>query len=147
MPAIYAIHICEEWFGGFPQYIADAMGGSVMPGLTFWINNSVFMAILVTLTAWASRRPSRASVFALMSWASANLFWNFVVHLYYTVVSDKFSPGLVTATFVYYPLPILVSFIAIREGHLTGPRCIGAFAIGAALMLFVIWGGIHHFAI
>jgi hypothetical protein len=41
MPAAFAIHICEEWFGGFPGYVLATPRGS--------INNAAFMAILIGL--------------------------------------------------------------------------------------------------
>ena len=81
-----------------------------------------------------------------MAWASGNLFWDFFVHIGYTVWSGRFSPGLVTATFFYYPLPILVALVAIRERRLTLRQMLYAFAIGASLMFLVLWGGLYHFA-
>lgn len=145
MPAAYALHIGEEYFGGFQRYVISEMGGPPMRDVPFLINNAVFMAILLALSVRASRRPSPRSAFLLMCWASGNLFWDFLVHLGYTVGTGVFSPGLVTATFFYYPLPFLVTWAAIRDGVLTIRSAIGAFAVGALLMGLVLWGGLYHF--
>jgi hypothetical protein len=145
MPAAFALHICEEGFGGFTRYVVDEMHGSEMPGLLFLLNNAVFMAILVGLSIWATSSRSRRSAFALMAWASGNLFWDFLVHLGYTISTGRFSPGLVTATLLYYPIPFLVSAVALREGRLTLRGLAGSYAVGAALMFLVLWGGVYHF--
>jgi hypothetical protein len=147
MPCAYAVQICEEWFGGFPRYIVEQMHGLPMSGLQFFINNGLFMCILLALSAWASRSAKPLSAFLLMSWASGNLFWNFVVHLLYTVTTDHYSPGLVTATLFYYPIPFIVAAAGIRDGRLARAGCVGAFAIGGTLMFGVMWGGLYHFAI
>jgi hypothetical protein len=146
LPASYAPHIAEEYFAGFPQYVATAMGGFVMPGPLFLANNAAFMAILLGLCAWTARRPSARAAFFLTCWASGNTFWDFFCHLYYTVASGRYSPGLVTATLFYYPLPLLISRVGIRQGRLTLRATLRAYLIGLVLLLLVIWGGVHHFA-
>ncbi len=146
MPAAFAIHIGEEWFGGFPGYVAQTLHGSTMSRPQFLVNNAAFMAILLVLSVWASRSTSRVSAVLLMAWASGNLFWDFFAHLIYTVMFNRYSPGLITASLFYYPLPIFVTAVAIRERRLSLGSSILAFVIGAALIGSVIWGGVYHFA-
>jgi hypothetical protein len=146
MPAVFATHIAEEWFGGFTRYAVEEMHGPPMSDPMFVLNNAVFMAILLGLSVWAARSRSRAAAFALFAWATGNLFWDFVVHLTFTVLSGHFSPGLVTATLFYYPIPFIFTAIAIREGRLSVRGAIGAYGIGALLMGLVLWGGLYHFA-
>jgi Protein of unknown function with HXXEE motif len=105
----------------------------------------VFMAILLALSIWASASTSRLSAFLLMCWASGNLFWDFLVHLGYTVGTGRFSPGLITATLFYYPIPFIVTAIGIREGRYSIGSAIGAFIVGGLLMSLVLWGGAYHF--
>ena len=145
-PLSFAPHIAEEYAGDFSDYVATAMGGFVMPGPIFLANNAVFMAILVGLCSWVAARPSPRSVFFLTCWASGNTFWDFFVHLYYTYASGRYSPGLVTATLFYYPLPILIAYVGIRQRRISLQATLGAYGIGLLLLLFVIWGGVHHFA-
>ena len=145
-PLMFAPHIVEEYTQDFSHYVATAMGGFVMPGPVFLANNAAFMLILLSLCAWAALRPSPRSAFFLTCWASGNTFWDFFVHFYYTVASGRYSPGLVTATLLYYPLPLLISYVGIRQGRLTLRATSVAYAIGLALLLLTIWGGVHHFA-
>lgn len=145
MPIAYAIHICDEWFSGFPRYVVDHMGGSPMPPGMFFINNAVFMAILLALSVWASRSTSRLSAFVLMSWASGNLICNFFVHLGYTVWTGYYSPGLITSSLIYYPVSLVVMAAAVRDGRQTLGEAIGSFLVGAMLLAVVIWGGVYHF--
>ena len=145
-PLSFAPHIFEEYSGDFSHYVATAMGGFVMPGPVFLANNAVFMAILLGLCVWVARRPSARAAFVLTCWASGNTFWDFFVHLYYTVASGRYSPGLVTATLFYYPLPLLISYVGVRQERLSLRATLTAYAVGLLLLLLVIWGGVHHFA-
>src|SRR3546814_1065943 len=72
----------------------------------FWLNNGLFMAILLSLSLWASRSRSALAAFVFLSWASGNLFWNFIFHVVTTVYADSYSPGLVSASLLYYPVAI-----------------------------------------
>ena len=73
--------------------VVGEVHGSPRP--LFVLNNAVFMSILVGLSIWATRSSSRRSAFVLMAWASGNLFWDFLVHLGYTISTGHFLPGLV----------------------------------------------------
>ncbi|HWA30231.1 MAG TPA: hypothetical protein VG867_04010, partial [Rhizomicrobium sp.] len=74
MPASFAVHILEEWFGGFPAWVSHVVGGS-MSGEAFIENNAFFMAVLLILTGFTAYARSRWTAFVLIAWASANLFW------------------------------------------------------------------------
>jgi len=144
MPAAYALHICEEYGTGFPAWMTRYLHASMTNG-AFLANNALFMAILLSLSAWASFSTSRLSAFLFLSWASGNLFWNFIFHLGTTLFADSYSPGLVTASLLYYPISLWGAVLAKRDGRLGWPAILVAFAIGASIMLFVIWAGLWHF--
>ncbi len=146
MPAAYALHICEEYGTGFPAWMNQHMHAS-MTNPAFLLNNALFMAILLSLSTWASLGTSRLSAFLFLGWASGNLFWNFIFHLATTVIVDSYSPGLVTASLLYYPISIWVGVLAVRDGRLSPAGVLGAFVIGACVMMFVIWAGLWHFHI
>lgn len=137
MPPAFAVHIVEEYVGGFVEWV-ELVAGAPMPTQAFLLNNAGFMAILLGLTVLTWRRPSRLSAFLLLAWASGNLFWNFVFHLATTVLLDRYSPGLVTAVLLYFPLSIAVAWAALRERMLGRPAFAGAVTVGAGLMLLVI---------
>jgi hypothetical protein len=46
---------------------------------------------------------------------------------------------------LYYPIPIVVSWVGMRDGRLSLASNIVAYAIGGLLILAVIWGGVYHF--
>jgi hypothetical protein len=143
MPAAFAPHILEEYGTGFPGWVSTTLGG-VMTNQAFLINNAVFMAILVSLTLWASLRPGAASAFILLSWASGNQFWNFVFHLTTTALYDRFSPGLLTAVLLYFPVSVAVAWTTLKQKVLSPVAFTLAASIGAALMGVVIWVGLFH---
>lgn len=60
---------------------------------------------------------------------------------------DAYSPGLITASLFYYPLPIFVTVVGVREGRLSLESSVVAYGIGGALILTVIWGGVYHFGV
>ena len=144
MPAAYALHICEEYGAGFPAWMDRHMHATMTNGV-FLLNNALFMTILLSLSAWASLASSRLSAFLFLSWASGNLFWNFIFHLGTTLYVDSYSPGLVTASLLYYPIAIWGAVLAERDGRLRVGGVAAAYAVGAAIMLFVIWAGLWHF--
>ena len=143
-PAAYALHIIEEYGTGFPAWMTRHMHAS-MDNTRFLMNNALFMAILLAVSAWASASRSRLSAFVFLSWASGNLLWNFIFHLVTTLYADSYSPGLVTASLLYYPISLWGGVLAVHEGRLPVPGVIGAVAIGAVLMMFVVWAGLWHF--
>lgn len=144
LPLAYALHIPEEFLAGFPAWMRENMH-SDMDNQGFWLNNGLFMAILLSLSVWASRSRSWLSAFVFLSWASGNLFWNFIFHVVTTIYADSYSPGLVSAALLYYPIALWAGFLAIRSGRLSSPAVAGAFAIGGGLMLFVIWSSLWKF--
>ena len=144
LPLAYAVHIPEEFLTGFPAWMGRHMQAD-MDNQGFWLNNGLFMTILLSLSLWASRSRSSLSAFLFLSWASGNLFWNFVFHLVTTVYADSYSPGLVSATLLYYPVVIWAGVLALRSGRLGARGVAGAFTVGAGLMLFVIWSGLWKF--
>ncbi len=145
LPAVFAPHIAEEYVGGFPGWATHVLGGSFNYVL-FDINNAVFMAILLGLTAWVSLKPSKPGIFLLLAWSSGNIFWDFLVHLSTTVALDRYSPGLLTAVLLYFPVSYFVGRAALRDKAIGVMGLACAYAVGLALIAFVIWQGLFHFA-
>src|SRR5689334_3926854 len=103
------------------------------------------VSMLLVTSAGASASRSRLAAFVFLSRASGNLFWNFIFHLVTTLHADSYSPGLVTASLLYYPVSLWGGVLAVRQERLTLAGVLGTFAIGAALMMFVVWAGLWHF--
>ena len=60
---------------------------------------------------------------------------------------NAYSPGLITASLLYYPLPVFVTFVGIGEGRLSIRSSVLAYLLGGLLILGVIWGGVYHFTL
>ena len=146
MPAAFALHIVEEFAGGFPSWVTHVVGGS-FNNSAFIANNAAFMAIMLVLTAWTVRSASHLAAGLLIFWSSANLFWDGLFHIIATAVYDRYSPGLITSALLYIPISLLVSTAALRDQALSVRALLAAVGLGATLLCFVIWYGLFHFAI
>lgn len=146
MPAVFAPHIAEEYFGGFPDWVTHVLGAS-FNNLAFALNNLAFMLILLALTFWTSRTRSRMAAFLLICWASGNLFWDGLFHIFGTAIFHSYFPGTVTAALLYFPVSLLVGWSALRQSVLSPASFAAAVAVGLGLMGFVIWYGLFHFAV
>lgn len=146
MPAAYLLHIVEEYLCGFPAWVTHDVHGR-FDNDAFAANNLAFMAILVTLVYTNYRKRTFVRSVALAAFASANLFWDALFHLAMTPVLDRYSPGLVTAMLLYYPICLLIGTVVIKEKILTARQFTLALLGGLALFAFVVWYGLFHFAI
>jgi hypothetical protein len=145
MPAAYFLHIIEEYVGGFPAWVTHDVHGS-FDDTGFAINNFAFMVVLLTLVYVNFRGSTPLRGVLLVVFASANLFWDALFHLVMTPILDRYSPGLVTAMLLYYPICILVGTVIIKDKILTSSQFVLALLGGLALFGFVVWYGLFHFA-
>lgn len=146
MPAAFAFHIAEEYRGGFPVWVNRVLGGS-FNNVAFAYNNAVFLGIMVGLTVWVSRSGSRLAIFLLVAWASGNILWDGLFHVLTTALFDRYSPGLITSSVLYFPISLIVATAALQSEALSVKAFLGALAVGLSLLLIVIWYGLFHFAI
>jgi hypothetical protein len=145
MPAAYFLHIIEEYVGGFPAWVTNDVQGS-FNNTGFAINNFVFMLVLLMLVYVNFRKSTPLRGILLVVFASGNLFWDALFHLLMTPMLDRYSPGLVTAMLLYYPICILVGTVVIRDRILTPRQFVPALLGGLTLFCFVVWYGLFHFA-
>ena len=104
LPLSYAAHILEEWFGGFPEWMALVIG-SPLPRTAFIIINSVAMILMVLATRATTRRESNG----WMGIAIATLLLvNGLLHVLGSLVTSSYSPGLFTGVVLYLPICQLV---------------------------------------
>jgi hypothetical protein len=146
MPAAFALHIVEEYIGGFPAWVTHVLGGS-FNNCAFALNNALFFFIMVGLTVWAGRSTSRLAIFLLIAWASGNIFWDGLFHVLATAQFDRYSPGLITASVFYLPISLSIAKATLQSGALSVKAFFGALGLGLGLLVFVIWYGLFHFAI
>ncbi len=146
MPAAYALHIVEEYVGNFPGWVTHDVHRH-FSYLLFDLNNLAFMIILLTLVTINYRNPTPLKTTSLVVAASANLFWDALFHLFTTPLFNHYSPGLVTAMLLYYPITILVALVILREGRLSPRRFFLSVLGGLFLFAFVVWYGLFQFAV
>jgi hypothetical protein len=61
MPAAFALHIVEEYRGGFPTWVTQVLGGS-FNDFAFALNNAGFFVVVLGLVVWVSKSGSRLAV-------------------------------------------------------------------------------------
>jgi hypothetical protein len=100
LPAAYGLHILEEWFGGFPEWLA-LVTGSALPRSAFIAINAVAFAGMVLATLATARRESNGWMGIAIS---TILLINGVAHVLGSLVTGRYSPGLITGVVLYVPL-------------------------------------------
>lgn len=99
----YLAHLAEEWWAGFPEWIA-AFTGRPLPGEAFLAINAAALILLFAATMAATRRESAG----WLAVAIATVFTlNAVLHLLGAFASASYSPGMVTGVVLYVPLGLL----------------------------------------
>lgn len=142
--AAFGLHIIEE-SAGFSAWVKNTLKGEIEI-TAFYINNAGFMAVLVLLTALAGRKKNNLTLWLLFFWVSGQQFWNFIFHMYTQFHFRAYSPGYFTALFLYFPIFIYLSYLALREKRLYLWQWCLALIVGAFGMWFTIWAGLYHFA-
>ena len=134
LPLAYAFHILEEWFGGFPEWLA-VVTGSPLPRGAFIVINAVALAVMILATRAAARRESHG----WMGIAIATiLLVNGIAHILGSLVTGTYSPGLLTGVVLYLPLAQLALARAWSqaEGAMFGRGVVAGIALHA--LVFVI---------
>ena len=99
-PLSYALHILEEWFGGFPEWVA-LVAGAALPRPAFIAINVIAMAMMVL----AARAAIAHEKWGWTATAIATvLFVNGLAHIIGSLVTRGYSPGLFTGVVLYLPI-------------------------------------------
>ena len=143
LPIAFLLHVGEEYLTGYPAW-ASEVTGHPMELPVFLGSNISFILIMALLSRWAVKTRRPAAIFWTLAWAAGNLFWNFVYHFVCVLAYDRSSPGIVTATLIYYPLSLAVWQAALAEKQIRGAALAGAIAAGGVFMGVVAAVGIYH---
>ncbi len=123
------LHIVEEYLLDWPGWVQSLSGISVSRGF-FLAANGIALAIGAACAAVANRLPMLGLAIPALMLINATFF-----HVgAFLWTRGKFSPGLITAITLFYPLGIWCFKSAHDAGVLTAATLIGSFAIGAAFM-------------
>lgn len=100
LPGAYALHILEEWIGGFPEWLARVAGGS-LPRPAFVAINLVTLLLMLAATRASIADEKRGW---LSTGVATVLFVNALAHILGSLVTSSYSPGLLTSVVLYLPL-------------------------------------------
>jgi hypothetical protein len=114
--AAFAIHVAEEWFGGFPAWVARIVS-SPMPGAAFLIINGIAFLLMVIGVRAAVR--NEASGWIAVTIATIALV-NTASHIGGAILTQGYAPGVVSAVVLYVPLGALTMIRALDQapGHM-----------------------------
>ena len=130
----YLIHVAEEWFAGFPRWVAIVAGRPV-PDAAFLIINAI--AIVLLIVGIRSATQAEESGWIAVAIAAIALI-NTVFHAGGSVLTGTYSPGLISAVVLYVPLGSLAMVRALNQApHATSARGV---AVGVMIhaVVFVV---------
>ena len=126
-PLAYGLHIAEEYWFHFPAYVADLSGRHISYP-QFLLINAVLWFLMVATVVLVLARHSRAWLVVTLATV---LGINAALHIVSSVVTFTYSPGTVTAAFLYVPLVVY----ALRQvlPHVSRGLAACAAALGVAI--------------
>lgn len=101
-PLAYGLHIAEEYWLHFPDWVSH-LSRSFVSDARFLVLNGVFWLLMVVAVVAIRARTSLAWLVVTLA---AILGINAVLHLLGSLVTGTYSPGSITAAFLYLPLVI-----------------------------------------
>jgi|SRR6185437_13057301 len=127
--AAYALHIMEEFMLDWRNWARNVLGLPV-DWPQFYVTNALVIVFGIVAAAIAAGSPLLALSFPAVMLINATCFHV----LPFLRARGRFSPGLITAVVLFYPVAVACYCRAARDGHLGASTLIGSLLIGAALM-------------
>jgi hypothetical protein len=126
--AAYGIHILEEFMFDWKNWANNVLGLPVdWPG--FYVTNGIVVVLGIVAGEIGWRLPAVSLAFAALM-----LINGFFFHVVPFVAKRKFSPGLITAVILFFPLGGWLYRAAYLDGVLDGASVAVSLLLGAALM-------------
>jgi hypothetical protein len=126
-----ALHVLEEYFTGWQQWARETLS-IVMPTTRFLVMNAVLVlaAVLLARIGWA--KPALTLVIPAATLVNGVFF-----HILPTIVQQRVSPGVYTASLLYVPFSSWAFVGAWRDGVPRKAMAVG-FIAGTLMMLAVV---------
>ena len=121
-PLAYGLHIAEEYWLHFPAWVSQLFRSFVSSSQFLFLNAAFWLFMVVCVVAIRAR--------ASMAWLVI-LGINAALHLLGSLVTRTYSPGSITAAFLYLPL-VLYAFRQILP-HITRGLALRGVALGAVI--------------
>jgi hypothetical protein len=134
VPVVYAIHIMEET----PRFVPWAIRHFSAPKTfgQFVFGNVMFMAYVIIAAFLATTYTSEWTLVLGLSTA-AWIFSNFTIHAYYTLTTGEYSPGVVTAGALYFPVSLYIYASFLGAGLLSGFDIVLSVFLGAFVFMYI----------
>ena len=126
-PLAYGLHIAEEYWFDFPAYVAN-LSGRHISNPQFLLINAICWLLMVATVVLVRARSSRAWLVVTLATV---LGINTALHIVGSVVTFTYSPGTVTAVFLYVPLVVYVLQRVLP--HVRRGLAVRAAALGATI--------------
>ena len=127
--AAYGLHLLEESTFDWRNWARNVLTLPVEWD-HFYVTNALVVVLGAVAAELAATQPMLALAFPAVMLINATFF-----HVGpFLVTRGRFSPGLITAVVLFYPLGIACFRRAAVDGHLDGGTLTGALVLGAALM-------------
>lgn len=99
-PLAYGLHIAEEYWLHFPDWVAHVSRSSVSIPQFLSLNGALWLLMVASIAAIRAR----TSLAWLVATLAAILVINAALHLGGSLVTSTYSPGSITAALLYLPL-------------------------------------------
>jgi len=119
------IHVGEEYLGGWVDWVQSFAPVTVTQ---FVIVNAAFVLLCIA----GSIVGARSLLFSLS--VASLIFINALLHLVMTVITKRYSPGVVSAALLYIPLALLAYYLSANSGQLTLFEGVGSGLLGLLWM-------------
>jgi len=130
--AAYGLHILEEFMLDWKTW-ANKVLKMAVDWPMFYVVNALVIVLGVVAAEVGWRLPAVALAFPALMLINAVFF-----HLLPFAATRKFSPGVISAGFLFLPIGAGLFYGAHRDGVLTVPTAVAAFALGAGLMAYPV---------
>ena len=99
-PLSFGLHILEEWFAGFLEWVALILGAELPRGAFVVINAVALGAMVIAARAASAREENGWLAIAIATIVLVNA----LLHVLGSLVTRSYSPGLLTGIVLYLPL-------------------------------------------
>lgn len=134
-----ALHLVEEfaWPGGFADWYRDYRPERAASVTTaFLVGINAVLVVLALAAALLGRRPYGVALWLVVVSIGAA---NGVFHLWATLRTRRYSPGVATGVLVYVPLAVWGFWHFASSGLATSGMLVQAAVIGPAYHLYAAW--------
>ena len=127
LPVAVAMHVAEEWFGGFIDWASHFLDINI-GAERFLAINTIGLVLFVIGAASAYREPRVAWIGVSLA---ALVGLNAILHTGLSVAVGAYSPGTITGLLLYVPLSVII--IRWAATHLSHRVVGGAILLGIAI--------------